>query len=261
MSIVLYPEEQDLRDTSTGVFPLVEHFVTIQGEGPWMGRKSLFLRFGGCPRRCSWCDSMHAVMPDQVKKNATRLTTLGLTNLVDTHYNESPFPTITLTGGDPCMWNLLDFVRMNKLFEIGVETQGDIWQPWLTHLSMAVMSPKPPSAGFNNPRHKGPDVNILSTVFGALGPESSALKVVIFNDDDLEFALELHDKFSSIPFYLSVGTPVIEPSLCVEHADQLQQQQRMVLKGLQELARKVIDNPGLQRAIVSPQLHVLMGVA
>ena len=36
---------------------LVEIFASIQGEGPEVGRSTVFVRFGGCDLRCVWCDS------------------------------------------------------------------------------------------------------------------------------------------------------------------------------------------------------------
>jgi 7-carboxy-7-deazaguanine synthase len=36
---------------------LVEIFASIQGEGPEVGRSTIFVRFGGCDLRCRWCDS------------------------------------------------------------------------------------------------------------------------------------------------------------------------------------------------------------
>ena len=56
-------------------FPVVEIFgPTVQGEGPDAGVPAYFVRFGGCDFRCSWCDSMHAVDPAEVRANAERLT-------------------------------------------------------------------------------------------------------------------------------------------------------------------------------------------
>lgn len=36
---------------------LVEIFASPQGEGPWVGTATVFVRFGGCDLRCAWCDS------------------------------------------------------------------------------------------------------------------------------------------------------------------------------------------------------------
>ena len=36
---------------------LVEVFWSAQGEGPQVGRSTVFVRFGACDLRCGWCDS------------------------------------------------------------------------------------------------------------------------------------------------------------------------------------------------------------
>ena len=37
---------------------------TIQGEGPLIGRPTVFVRTGGCDYRCAWCDTLYAVLPE-----------------------------------------------------------------------------------------------------------------------------------------------------------------------------------------------------
>lgn len=48
---------------SAGSANLVEVFSSVQGEGPHVGRSTLFVRFGGCDLRCRWCDSPHTWAP------------------------------------------------------------------------------------------------------------------------------------------------------------------------------------------------------
>jgi organic radical activating enzyme len=43
--------------TATTSANVVEVFSSIQGEGPWVGHSTLFVRLGGCDLRCAWCDS------------------------------------------------------------------------------------------------------------------------------------------------------------------------------------------------------------
>jgi len=35
----------------------------VQGEGPYVGQSTLFVRFGECDLRCRWCDSPHTWQP------------------------------------------------------------------------------------------------------------------------------------------------------------------------------------------------------
>jgi len=37
---------------------------TIQGEGPLIGKPTVFVRTAGCDYRCAWCDTLYAVLPD-----------------------------------------------------------------------------------------------------------------------------------------------------------------------------------------------------
>jgi organic radical activating enzyme len=44
-------------ETSARDASLIEIFASAQGEGPEVGRTTVFVRFGGCDLRCRWCDS------------------------------------------------------------------------------------------------------------------------------------------------------------------------------------------------------------
>jgi organic radical activating enzyme len=39
---------------------LVEIFSSVQGEGPELGTRTLFVRFAECDLRCAWCDTPHS---------------------------------------------------------------------------------------------------------------------------------------------------------------------------------------------------------
>jgi organic radical activating enzyme len=40
----------------TVVYPVMEHFYTLQGEGYYAGQAAYFIRLGGCDVGCVWCD-------------------------------------------------------------------------------------------------------------------------------------------------------------------------------------------------------------
>src|SRR5262249_39063900 len=47
--------------------PITEMYTDVlQGEGPSSGTNCSFVRFTGCHRSCSWCDSKHTWDPKQM---------------------------------------------------------------------------------------------------------------------------------------------------------------------------------------------------
>ena len=93
---------------------------TIQGEGPLAGSKTMFIRFGGCDYRCTKCDSLHAVIPAAVKENATYLTAQEIADRIIPPAKATGTPWVTLSGGNPCMWDLSELVRLLHEAELGM---------------------------------------------------------------------------------------------------------------------------------------------
>ena len=182
-------------------FPVIEIFgPTIQGEGAVAGRVTHFVRFGGCDYRCQWCDSSFAVLPEEVRVNTEQLTTV---QILDRLLKLSGDPDwITLSGGNPALHKLDQLVEgLHSLqFKVAVETQGTLWKPWLGEVDQLTVSPKPPSAQTGKPG----DLEHFMDLAG--DQPNLAFKVPIFDENDYEFAAELHSTYPHVPFYLSIVT-------------------------------------------------------
>lgn len=174
--------------------PIIEVFgPTIQGEGALIGAPTLFLRTGGCNYRCTWCDTLFAVLPEEVKKNATYMTFEEITSKIE----EFPWtPYMTISGGDPCMHKGLGDVvawLKTKYIQVAIETQGELWQDWLLNCDYVTFSPKPPSSGniTDIPQLVQKCIKLWRTV------RHITIKPVIFNEADLQYAIDALNAFRS----------------------------------------------------------------
>ena len=78
-----------------------EVFESIQGEGPYIGYKQVFVRFCNCNFKCNYCDTDFA--PDE---SVTDYTARELADEIFKHKN---FHSISLTGGEPLL--SVDFLK------------------------------------------------------------------------------------------------------------------------------------------------------
>ncbi len=183
-------------------FPIAEIYgPVLQGEGYVQGRRTMFVRIGGCDgadgRRgwCQWCDSMLAV--DPVNKASWKWLT-ALEIMEQLTLIALTCRTVTISGGNPVLLDLtplIAYLRFNRYF-IAVETQGTLYKPWLDDCHVVTLSPKPPSSGFTADLTKF--AAIVSTLKATL--TKPVLKIVVDPEfpGDYRFAANLAKQWSAI---------------------------------------------------------------
>ncbi len=92
-------------DSDCCTLPVVERFVSINGEGPRAGRLAAFIRFAGCNLACSWCDTSWANVGNCAHEDCAP------DELVE-WVAGSGAACVTLTGGEPALQpGLPDLIR------------------------------------------------------------------------------------------------------------------------------------------------------
>ena len=151
------------------LLPLMEEFLTIQGEGFHTGMAAYFIRVGGCDVGCHWCD---------VKESwDASIHPLTETNKIIENASKYSSKAVVVTGGEPCMYNLSYLTKELKKNNIltFLETSGayEITGEW----NWICLSPKKNMA-------------VLNENFSA----ANELKVIVHNKDDFRFAEENSNK-------------------------------------------------------------------
>lgn len=216
---------------------------TIQGEGPLIGTPSVFVRTGGCDYRCSWCDTLYAVLPEY-KRDWERMEVEEVIDRVRCLSNDKPL-LVTLSGGNPAIQDLEPLIdRGHALgYRFAIETQASVAQAWFRKLDFLVLSPKPPSAGRVTPAEH---VRRCLDAAGAAVP--SAIKVVVFDEADFDYARGIYEHFSGVKFHLQVGNHTPPPAEIDAEG---------LLERFRWLSQKLIDASWFD-AVLLPQLHVLV---
>jgi organic radical activating enzyme len=125
---------------------LYEVFGSIQGEGPWVGQRQIFVRFAGCNIRCRYCDTLDAVQIQDGQKYpqfcsiqisagskkresvpnpvSSQALTMFCTSLIIPGPSR---PVISLTGGEPLLQAsfLMEWLpTVRNDFTVYLETNG-----------------------------------------------------------------------------------------------------------------------------------------
>ncbi|MGX9134729.1 7-carboxy-7-deazaguanine synthase QueE [Rummeliibacillus sp. JY-2-4R] len=228
--------------------PVIEIFgPTIQGEGMVIGQKTMFVRTAGCDYSCTWCDSSFTW--DGSGKNLIKQMTANEIWEELKRIGGDGFSFVTISGGNPALLKNIDCLvslLKEKNIQIGVETQGSRWQEWFYQIDELTISPKPPSSGMKT------NIDILDEIIEKLTVNNNlqhvSLKIVVFDDEDYQFAKRIHQRYQNIPFYLQVGNDDITTT------DQSQLVSNLISK-YEILIEKVIHDKEITNVKVLPQLH------
>ena len=121
-----------------------EIFTSIQGEGPYVGYKQLFIRLCGCNLNCSYCDTEFDI--DDSKEYSIK-------ELIDICNENSDCHSVSLTGGEPLLHSefIKEFGRECNLYKFNLplylETNGTLAEKlyevidYITYISADIKLP------------------------------------------------------------------------------------------------------------------------
>ena len=164
--MVILSQNMDLET----LYPIVEIFHSVQGEGYHNGIPSIFIRFGGCNLRCPWCDTDFDVWTD-----------MSIGEIVN-ELSKYDCDRIIFTGGEPALQDLVSLSACLKPlgYYLSIETNGTILIPKDT-IDWVCVSPKD---------QEYPDLKIKQT-------NGDELKVVYLGQN-LEMYDELKEGFEHL---------------------------------------------------------------
>lgn len=190
-------------------YPIVEKFVSINGEGTRAGELAVFIRFRKCNLSCSYCDTRWANTDDCAAEQLSPEQIAG-------YVYGTGVKNVTLTGGEPLLQEEL-YTLIEMLAEQGnrveIETNGSI--------SIAGLSGKKCRPSFTLD-YKLPDSGMESAMelgnYNYLQAEDT-VKFVSGSITDLERAVEIIEKYEltkKCSVYISPVFGKIEPADIVE---------------------------------------------
>jgi 7-carboxy-7-deazaguanine synthase len=161
-----------MSENASVLYPVMEHFYTLQGEGKYTGNAAYFIRLGGCDVGCVWCDVKESWDADVHPK-------MSVSELIET-IATFPVKHIVITGGEPAMYDLNPLVNSLKEngYYVAIETSGA--HPLQGQVDWYTFSPK---------KFKEPVEEAYS--------KASELKVVIYHKSDFDWALDHAQKVHS----------------------------------------------------------------
>lgn len=127
-----------------------EIFSSLQGEGPYLGLRQIFVRFGRCNMHCGYCDELEKMQKGVYSRKSLNEVMREVTRL---HDCEGEPHSVSLTGGEPLMYGsfLAKFMPALKAagYRTYLETNGTLPRELsevIAWTDIIAMDLKPPSS-------------------------------------------------------------------------------------------------------------------
>ncbi len=105
------------------MLPVIEQFISLDGEGPTSGELAYFVRFQQCNLRCSWCDTAYSW-------DGSVTAQMKSARQIYDEIKASGIRNVTLTGGEPLIQQdilaLLQLLAADNELLVHIETNGSI---------------------------------------------------------------------------------------------------------------------------------------
>lgn len=223
-----------------------EVFLSVQGEGLYIGLPQVFVRFMGCILKCAFCDEV--LNPQR----SNLFDVDALIREIERKDGSGIADSISLTGGEPLiqvnfLYEFLQSINSHR-WKIYLESNGILPDAlkWIIGLiDIVAMDIKLPSSS-----QQGPFWSEHKDFLSIAKDKEVFVKIVITpstTESDLEKALQIVSEVDkNIPFVLQPVTPVNEIKQSVDIERLLQ---------FQRLASGMLNN-----VRIIPQTHKIIGI-
>lgn len=191
--------------------PILEKFISVQGEGRNLGVPYYFLRTAGCPLRCNFCDTERSWKSD--KSQLVDVDTIAIQTA--TEALDHGIEWMSITGGEPLLYpkqimriiEIWDDLSKNTL-RVHIETSGRIYNEEV-HMACDLYSPdaKTPCTGEQmSGFFKG--INLIRSC--------DQIKCLISTAEDLDYAYRLNEEIAGVcpiilqPFNMNILTDSVK---------------------------------------------------
>lgn len=172
--------------------------LTVQGEGPSIGKLCSFIRLFGCPLHCCFCDTYWTWrVSDEFPHDYTTIITdpkveshkMSIESIVE-HFREMNPPMMVITGGEPMLQSkkLPELIaclinEIPALSRIEIETAGTLWDEEVTSFPFVYFNVSPKLENSGNPK----DLRYKPWVLHKFNRLDSAIfKFVVCDESDFQ---------------------------------------------------------------------------